>query len=277
MKPNCRALWRLDGRVAVITGGAGLLGTMHAEAVAEAGGIPVLIDVRGAEAETIAQRLAREYSVPAMGIQASVTDPASLNWAMKALVDRFGQVDVLVNNAAIDPKVQAAGTVSGSRFEHFSVDQWNLELSVGLTGAMLCAQVFGASMAQRGSGVIINIASDLGLIAPDQRLYRKSGLPEHEQPVKPVTYSVIKHGLIGLTRYLATYWADRNVRVNAFAPGGVRTNQPEEFVTKLSALIPLGRMAGKDEYKGAIAFLASDASSYMTGSVLVMDGGRSCW
>ncbi len=277
MEPNRRALWRLDGRVAVITGGAGLLGTMHAEAVAEAGGIPVLMDLRGAEAEAAAQRVAREYGVPAVGIQASVTDPVSLETARKTLIDRYGQVDVLINNAAIDPKVQAAGTVTGSRFEHFSIDQWDLELSVGLTGAMLCAQVFGALMAQRGSGVIINIASDLGLIAPDQRLYRKPGLPEHEQPVKPVTYSVIKHGLIGLTRYLATYWADRNVRVNAFAPGGVRTNQPDEFVTKLSALIPLGRMARKDEYKGAIAFLASDASSYMTGSVLVMDGGRSCW
>ena len=163
------------------------------------------------------------------------------------------------------------------RFENFSVEQWSQELAVGLTGALLGCQVFGVHMARQQSGVIINISSDLGLIAPDQRLYRKSGLPDSEQPVKPVTYSVIKHGLIGLTRYLATYWADRHVRVNALAPGGVRTDQPEEFVQKLSSLIPLGRMASRDEYKGAIVFLASDASSYMTGATLVVDGGRSCW
>jgi NAD(P)-dependent dehydrogenase (short-subunit alcohol dehydrogenase family) len=267
----------LDGQVVVVTGGAGLLGTMHSEAIAEAGGIPVLMDLRGEEAKTTAARIAREFGVPAKGIQASVTDRESLEAACKSIVNDLGKVDVLINNAAIDPKVQAAGKISGSRFEHFDRDQWDVEISVGLTGAMLCSQVFGSGMARRGSGVIVNIASDLGLIAPDQRIYRQPGLADHEQAVKPVTYSVIKHGLVGLTRYLATYWADRNVRVNAFAPGGVRTNQPDEFVTKLSSLIPMGRMARIDEYKGAIVFLASDASSYMTGTVLVMDGGRSCW
>jgi NAD(P)-dependent dehydrogenase (short-subunit alcohol dehydrogenase family) len=132
-------------------------------------------------------------------------------------------------------------------------------------------------MARHGRGVIVNVASDLALIAPDQRLYRKSGLPDERQPVKPVTYSVVKSGLIGLTRYLATYWAASGVRVNAISPGGIYTDQPEEFVLRLANLIPLGRMARVDEYEGAILFLCSDASSYMTGANLVVDGGRTCW
>ncbi len=164
-----------------------------------------------------------------------------------------------------------------SRLEHFSLAQWEADLAVGLTGAFVCSQVLGGEMARRGAGVIVNVASDLALIAPDQRLYREPGLPEHAQPVKPVSYSVVKSGLLGLTRYLATYWADRGVRANALCPGGVYNGQPEEFVVRLSQLVPLGRMAHVDEYQGAILFLCSDASSYMTGAVLTIDGGRTCW
>jgi NAD(P)-dependent dehydrogenase (short-subunit alcohol dehydrogenase family) len=146
---------------------------------------------------------------------------------------------------------------------------------VGLTGAFLCSKIIGTEMARRKNGVILNVASDLAVIAPDQRLYRNDGLPDDQQPVKPVTYSVVKTALVGLTRYLATYWADAGVRVNAISPGGVFNGQSDEFVTRLSALIPLSRMADVDEYKGAILFLCSDASSYMTGANLVIDGGRS--
>ena len=152
-----------------------------------------------------------------------------------------------------------------------------MDIRVGLTGAFLYSRYFGGEMARRGRGVILNIASDLAVIAPDQRLYRVDGAAEHEQPVKPVTYSVVKTGLIGLTRYLATYWADRGVRVNAVSPGGVFNNQPTEFVGHLQDRIPMRRMANVDEYQGAILFLCSDASSYMTGANLVIDGGRTCW
>ena len=167
--------------------------------------------------------------------------------------------------------------MSATRFENYALELWNRELAVGLTGAFLCAQVFGAYMAAHGGGVIVNVASDLGLIAPDQRIYRRPGLSPHEQPVKPVTYSVVKGGLVMLTKYLATYWADAGVRCNALVPGGVFAGQPEDFVERLTNLIPMGRMARRDEYRAALVFLCSDASSYMTGSNLVIDGGRTCW
>jgi NAD(P)-dependent dehydrogenase (short-subunit alcohol dehydrogenase family) len=214
-----------------------------------------------------------------MAVAIDVTSQESVNAAAADLAGRGISVDILVNNAAIDPKVTSTpGVMHSSRFEAFPVPQWQMEIAVGLTGAMLCSQVFGGAMAKRGNGVILNIASDLGVIAPDQRLYRQPHVTrDEEQPVKPVTYSVIKHGLIGLTKYLATYWADQGVRVNAISPGGVFNNQDPAFVEKLTRLIPMGRMARADEYCAAIQFLCSDASSYMTGQNIVMDGGRSVW
>jgi len=277
MSRDIRTLFDLKNQVAVITGGGGLLGEMHGEAIAEAGGIPVLLDLRGDRAKNVAKTLAQRYQVNALGLEADITAKHVLRAVTQEVLDRFGRIDILINNAANDPKVQSGGEVEWSRFESLSPEQWQQDVSVGLTGTFYCCQVVGSEMARRNSGVIINIASDLGLIAPDQRLYRKQGVPDDQQPVKPVTYSVVKHGIIGLTRYLATYWAERNVRVNALAPGGVRTDQPEEFIRRLSSLIPMGRMASKDEYKGAIVFLASGASAYMTGTTLVIDGGRTCW
>jgi NAD(P)-dependent dehydrogenase (short-subunit alcohol dehydrogenase family) len=151
-------------------------------------------------------------------------------------------------------------------------------MAVGLTGAFLCSQVFGSAMAKDGmGGVILNIASDLSVLSPDQRLYRQENLQPDMQPVKPVTYSVIKAGLSGLTRYLATYWAEYGVRANTLSPGGVFNNQSDEFVERLSTLIPIGRMAQKDEYRSAVQFLCSDASAYLNGQNIVMDGGRSVW
>ena len=187
-------------------------------------------------------------------------------------------MDTLINNAAINPKVSSDGVLSNpNRFENFDLDLWNLEINVGLTGAFLCTKVFGEKMAANGFGNIINIASDLGVIAPTQSLYEIPGIADDEQNTKPVTYSVIKHGLLGLTKYTATYWAHKNVRCNALSPGGVFNNQDPSFVSKLNTMIPLQRMCELTDLQGAIQFLCSDASSYMNGHNLVLDGGRSIW
>ena len=270
-------LFSLTGRVAIITGGAGLLGEKHAEVIASADGIPVLVDIRAAQAELKARSIAEAFGVPACAIQADITQPAQIQALLAEVLASHGRVDILINNAANNPKMEDESGVAWSRLENFPLDQWQADLAVGLTGAFLCSQIIGSEMARRGRGVILNVASDLAVIAPDQRIYRKPGLPDDQQPAKPVSYSVVKTGLIGLTRYLATYWAEAGVRVNAISPGGVYNNQPDDFVRKLSGLIPLGRMAHLNEYQGAILFLCSDASSYMTGQNLIIDGGRSCW
>ena len=227
----------------------------------------------------IAWNLVQEDYNAALKAAVDVFQPHAIQAMAEELASSGLRVDILINNAAIDPKVTAQrGVIETSRLENFPLDQWDLQVAVGLTGAFLCSQVFGASMAQDGrGGVILNIASDLSVLSPDQRLYRKEGVAEDLQPVKPVTYSVIKAGLVGLTRYLATYWADRAVRANALSPGGIFNGQSEDFVRRLSSLIPLGRMAGRDEYRAAVQFLCSDASSYLNGQNIVMDGGRSVW
>jgi NAD(P)-dependent dehydrogenase (short-subunit alcohol dehydrogenase family) len=270
------SIYDLKGRVAVITGGGGLLGAQHAAALAEIGASIVVADIREQTARVVAEQLADSGHPAALAVSIDVTDPVSIRQGYEEILDHFERVDILVNNAAIDPKVGQDGlSTENTRLENFALDQWNQEIAVGLTGAFLCSKLFGLHMAEHGRGVILNIASDLSVIAPDQRIYRKEGLAECLQPVKPVTYSVIKTGLIGLTRYLAAYWATRGVRVNALSPGGVYNGQPDEFVVRLSNLIPMGRMAAVGEYKGAIQFLCSDASGYMTGQNIVIDGGRS--
>jgi len=269
--------FRLDARVALITGGCGLLGRQHAAAIASAGGIPVLLDIAPADPAAVAARLASEFHSPCHGFVADITQLDALDALKDQILRDLGRIDILINNAANNPKMESADSRNFSRVEFFPMDTWHADLAVGLTGAFLCCRVFGSEMAARGAGVIVNVSSDLGLISPDQRLYSLPGLAPEAQPVKPVTYSVVKSGLIGLTRYLATYWADAGVRVNAISPGGVFTNQPGDFVARLSQLIPLGRMARTDEYQAAILFLCSDASSYMTGSNLIIDGGRTTW
>ena len=273
-------LFQLTGRVAVITGGGGLLGMKHAEVIAAHGGCPVLVDI--ADATSHARTIEEQFHVPALACRTDITNPSAVTRLLDEVLARFQRVDILINNAANNPKVGQTGNVNFSRLENFPLEQWNADIAVGLTGAHLCSQIIGAHMAEtfRQSGrrgVILNVASDLAVIAPDQRIYRQPGLPEHLQPAKPVTYSVVKSGLIGLTRYLATYWADSGVRANAISPGGIYTGQPEAFVQKLTSLIPLGRMADADEYQGAVLFLVSDASAYMTGHNMICDGGRTAW
>jgi NAD(P)-dependent dehydrogenase (short-subunit alcohol dehydrogenase family) len=267
----------LEGKIVVITGGAGLLGAKHGEAVAEAGGTPVLFDLDEELASDTAHEITDRFGVNCEAIKGDVTKEDSVKELKEKLMRDYGRIDVLINNAAANPKMESGSKANFSRLENYSVESWGQEMAVGLTGAFICSKVIGSIMAEQERGVIVNISSDLGLIAPDQRLYSQEGLPENQQMVKPVTYSVIKHGLIGLTKYLATYWAHKGVRANALCPGGVYTEQPEDFVSKLSNLIPLGRMANSDEYKPAIQFLCSDASTYMNGACLVIDGGRTAW
>jgi NAD(P)-dependent dehydrogenase (short-subunit alcohol dehydrogenase family) len=269
-------LFDLTGRVAIVTGGAGLLGYQHGAILAAAGAHVVLLDLRVANPQLRAEQLTAAHRHDCLGLAVDITSESSLLEARDAIIAKFGRIDILINNAANNPKVedQKPGQ-PWSRLENFPLETWNADIAVGLTGAFLCSRIFGQEMVKRNAGVILNVASDLGVIAPDQRLYRKEGVPEDQQPVKPVTYSVVKTALIGLTRYLSTYWTANNIRVNAISPGGVFADQPDEFTAKLHQLIPMGRMAHKDEYQGAILFLCSDASSYMTGQNLIVDGGRS--
>jgi NAD(P)-dependent dehydrogenase (short-subunit alcohol dehydrogenase family) len=267
-----KAAYDLSGKTALVTGAAGLLGPQHAYALAEAGAKVVATDIDLARLKAACADLMARF--PGQ-IELEMMDVASERSILE-VAENHGLIDVLVNNAAIDPKVSAdGGGQELSRLEHLPLSAWDDQIRIGLTGAFLCSRVFGQRMADRGDGAILNIASDLSVIAPDQRLYRKNGLEPDQQPVKPATYSVVKSGLIGLTRYLAGYWADRGVRVNALSPGGVFNDHPAGFVERLTALIPMGRMAHLAEYRSAVQFLCSPASSYMTGQNIVIDGGRS--
>ena len=267
-----QALFDLSERVAVITGGAGLLGLQHAAVVKELGAVPILLDIDKAGLENAVSKGIVEVE---NALTCDITSPQEVDNTCNSIMSRFGRIDVLINNAANNPK--AEGQLDQmSRLETFGVDQWWADINVGLTGAFLCSQRFGLAMLENKKGVILNMSSDLGIISPDQRIYVDEDFMGSSPPVKPVTYSVVKAGLIGLTKYLATYWAPA-IRVNALAPGGVEANQEAAFVKRLTNLIPLGRMAYRDEYQAAVAFMISDASSYMTGAVVSVDGGRTTW
>jgi len=269
----------LNGKWALITGGAGFLGKEHAIALLEVGANIVLWDINKENLIKVGNNLTRDFSEKS--IITSVVDiskEAEVNNACKELESQGITISILINNASINPKYSSENNKTVfSRVENLSLDDWNHQISVGLTGAFICSKFFGAKMSANKSGVILNISSDLSVIAPDQRLYKVSGVEENSQPVKPITYSVIKSGLVGMTKYLAIYWSENGVRVNALSPGGVYEDQSDEFVNKISNLIPLGRMAKSGEYRSAVQFLCSDASLYMTGQNIIMDGGRSVW
>jgi NAD(P)-dependent dehydrogenase (short-subunit alcohol dehydrogenase family) len=267
-------LFNLSGRAAIVTGGAGLLGAQFCRTLAQAGAQVVIADVDRAASEDLAQALCG-LGHAAIAVETDVADPVSVQGMVAAALKAFGRLDILVNSAALDPKFDPLCTSSGSgAFEDFSLAAWKQALSVNLTGAFLCCQAVVQPMLQQGNGVIVNLSSIYGLAGPDQRLYQQPGQPPR---YKPVYYSVTKAGILGLTRYLATYYAGRNIRANALTPGGVFNGHDESFVQAYSARAVLGRMAEKDEMNGALLFLASDASAYMTGANLVVDGGWTAW
>jgi NAD(P)-dependent dehydrogenase (short-subunit alcohol dehydrogenase family) len=279
MKQELANRFDLKGKNVVITGAGGLLGPQWAEAVIECGGTPIITDIDYSAARTTAQNLIAKYSVNVPFSLLDVTDPEDVEQFFKDL-NSVASIDVLINNAAKDPKVKKgdSGLQLDTRFETMTFGYFQEGIDAIVNGTFLCSQAAVKYMLENGTkGVIVNIASDLSVIAPDQRIYRKEGLPWEQQPVKPITYSAAKYAVVGMTKYLATYLAEKGIRVNCLSPTGVLNNHPEEFVQKLSGIIPMGRMAQIDEYKAAMAFLCSDASSYMTGHNLVIDGGKSVW
>jgi NAD(P)-dependent dehydrogenase (short-subunit alcohol dehydrogenase family) len=271
-------LFRLDNKVIVITGATGLLGVQHAEAVACFGGTPILLDLNQNSIDDLANKLNKKYQTNATGFVVDITDEASIKKNAALLMKKYGKIDGLVNNAANNPKVEDNDELNFSRLENFPLDVWNDDLNVSLTGSYLCSKIYGNAISKNSSGgSIVNISSDLGLIAPDQRLYKSEGIEDSKQNVKPITYSVVKNGLIGLTRYMATYWADKGVRSNAMCPGGVENGQPLDFLEKVSNKIPMGRLAKPNEYQGTLIWMLSDASSYLNGAIIPVDGGRTAW
>ena len=269
----------LSGRVALVTGGAGLLGAEFSRTLAQAGATVVIADIDGDSASQLSMNLDKQ-TLKSFPVEVDITEPEAVHEMIQRTLRLFGRLDILVNNAALDPKFdpqhatpEAALTTYGD-FENFSLEDWNRALAVNLTGAFLCCQAAVQPMLNQGGGVIINISSIYGLVGPDQRLYSQPG---EVKKYKPVYYSVTKAAILGLTRYLATYYAGKNIRVNALTPGGVYNGHDPDFVMTYSARTVLGRMAEKDELNGALLFLASDASKYMTGANLVIDGGWTAW
>lgn len=277
--PPLPTLFDLSSRVAVITGGAGLLGTEFSRTLSAAGASVVVADIDINGAQSVADSITRDFSAPnknppAAAIQTDVTDKSSAKDMVDETIRQFGRLDILVNSAVLDPKFDPAHGGHVNAFEDFPLAAWNQAIEVNLTGAFLSSQAAVVPMLKQGKGVIINLSSIYGITGPDQRLYQQEDRP---QQYKPIFYSVTKTGMLGMTHYLATYYAGKNIRVNALSPGGVYNGHDEAFVQAYSARTVLGRMADKSDMNGALLFLASDASSYMTGANLVVDGGWSVW
>jgi len=261
-------LFSLKNKTAIVTGALGLLGRKHCEALAEAGANVVVADIAEAAVEKFAEDLGDRHG----GLKIDVTSERSLKAARDKILTRYGSIDILVNNAAINDMFENPGMAKElSAFENYPLDAFKKSLDVNVTGVFLASQVFGSVMAQQGSGSIINIASTYGIVGPDQSIYRNECGEQtfYKSPVYPVT----KGAVVNFTRFLAAYWGNKGVRVNTLSPGGVENAQNEFFIQNYSAKTLLGRMAQPTDYQGALIFLASDASAYMTGANLVVDGG----
>jgi NAD(P)-dependent dehydrogenase (short-subunit alcohol dehydrogenase family) len=266
-------LFSLEGKVAIVTGACGLLGTQHCEALASAGASVVVADLDEKSAGLLVERLGDAGpGIRHLAIGLDVTDRGSLEAARRGILERYGRIDVLVNNAAINDMFEnPLLAAEQSMFEHYPLEMWDRSWRVNVSGVFLCSQVLGGVMAERGGGSIINIASTYGIVAPDQSIYRDA--EGHQAFYKSPAYPVTKSAVIGFTKFLASYWGKKQVRVNALSPGGVDNGQDVFFKNNYSNKTLLGRMAAPSDYKGAIVFLASEASAYMTGANLVVDGG----
>jgi len=276
---DVQTLFSLEGKVAVVTGAAGLLGKRHSKALANAGALVVMTDV--VSLDRIQTERKRYFScIPDSNtccITADITDENSLLELRDRVISTFGRIDILVNNAAVNDTVEerTGGKNEQIKFEEYPLEMWNRSLSVNLTGTFLCSKILGSAMAQQGRGSIINIASTYGMVGPDQSIYQRAD--GSHMMYKSPAYSATKGGILALTRYLAAYWGSQGIRVNALSPGGTENGQDEFFIKNYSLKTMLKRMALPEEYQGAIVFLASDASSYMTGANLVVDGGWTAW
>lgn len=274
MKDN---YFNIEGKVVVITGAGGLLGKKHAEIVAMFGGIPILLDKNLNSIKSLSQEILSKYGVKVLAIKVDITKENQVKNALNKILKKKNKIDGLINNAANNPQIERNES-NFLRLENFDLKLWADDLNVSLTGSLICSKYFGTEISKNANGgCIINISSDLGVISPDQRLYKKKNLPKNKQIVKPISYSVVKFGIIGLTKYLATYWPESNVRCNAICPGGIENGQDPEFIEKVSSRIPLGRLAKTDEYQSTIIWMLSDKSTYLNGSIITIDGGRTSW
>ena len=260
-------IFDLNGKVIIITGSSGMLGTQYAYALSECGANVVLADIDISKSKIIEKQIKKKFPTNPMSIKLDLTNKESILSMISTVIKKYSKIDVLINNAAY----QGNSKIRSSGFENLELETWNQAIDVNLTGVFLCCQSVGKQMIKQKSGNIINIASTYGLVGPDQRIYGKSGQNS------AIFYAATKSAILNLTRYLATYWEGKGIRVNTFSPGGVENNQDPNFIKKYSKKTPLGRMAKKDEYVGPMIFLASDASSYMTGSNLIVDGGWTAW
>ena len=274
---NIQEKFDLAGHVAVVTGGVGLLGTEFCKTLAEAGASVAVVDLNASASQGTADTLTKN-GYKALAVPTDITQPDSVNAMVEKVLAEFGRLDILVNSAALDPKFDPDAAKKGiapGAFEDYPLEQWNAAMNVNLTGMFLVTQACVKPMIAQGKkGSVINICSTYGLNGPDQRIYIKDG---QRVAFKPVYYTVTKAGLMGFTKYLAAYYAGTEIRVNALTPGGVFNNHEEYFVKNYSAKTIMGRMANKDEMNGALLFLASEASSYMTGNNVVVDGGWTAW
>ena len=267
-------LFDLEGRNIVITGASGLLGSQYANILSSAGANIILLDIDTGKNEKLKSALVKKYKNKISAYTLDISNQIEVNKTSKKIIKDFKKIDGLINNAAYTTKgAKEKSDNAFGTFENFPIDIWQKSLDINLSGVFFCSQAFGKIMAKQGKGVIVNIASTYGLVGADQRIYGKSGLN------LPISYAATKGAIVNFTRYLAAYWHGKNIRVNTLSPGGVmdKTYQEKTFIKKYSEKTILGRMANKDEYNGAMLFLISDASSYMTGANLVVDGGWTSW